>query len=237
MQPGDKAKILLVEDDEAVAQALVAYLRDNDYDVEHESRGDAAVRRILDLQPALVLLDVNLPGKDGFDICQEIRPKYSGPVIVLTTRGNDLDHVLALEFGADDFISKPAPPRIVLAHVKALLRRVRMGADAGKKHSEYTYGALHIDRLTRTVTLKGVEVAFTAAEFDLLWLLASRAGDILSRNDIMTHLRGIGHDGLDRSIDMRVSRLRKLLDDDTLNPRRIKTVRGKGYLFSPAAWD
>ncbi len=228
--------ILLVEDDQTVAAELTAYLREQGLAVAHELRGDAAVDRIRAMQPALVLLDVNLPGKDGFEVCQAVRPHYAGPIIVLTARGSDVDHVLALEFGADDFIPKPAQPRVVLAHIKAILRRVRSAVPPQFK-SELRFGKLRIDLLSRSVFTGATELTLTTAEFDLLWLLASRAGQVLSRNDIKIHLRGIGHDGLDRSIDMRVSRLRKLLGDDTGEPKRIKTVRGRGYLFSPGEWD
>jgi len=228
--------VLVVEDEEAIAAELCAYLREQGLVVEHEPRGDVAVNRIKTMQPAAVLLDVNLPGKDGFQICQEVRPHYAGPIVVLTTRGNDVDHVLALEFGADDFIPKPAQPRVVLAHIKAALRRAKAGMPVQRK-SDLAFGRLRIDLLSRAVFIGAAELALTTAEFDLLWLLASSAGQILSRNDIKMHLRGIGHDGLDRSIDMRVSRLRKLLGDDTGEPKRIKTVRGRGYLFSPSDWD
>jgi len=234
--PVEHGLVLLVEDDEVIATELMTYLRAQGFAVEHEPRGDAAVSRIMATQPALVLLDVNLPGKDGFEVCQEVRPHYAGPIIVLTMRGNDVDHVLALEFGADDFIPKPAQPRIVLAHVKAALRRAKSGVPAQRK-GDLTFGRLRIDLLSRSAFMGATELALTTAEFDLLWLFASRAGQILSRNEIKLHLRGIGHDGLDRSIDMRVSRLRKLLGDDIGEPKRIKTVRGRGYLFNPGDLD
>ena len=227
--------ILLVEDDDDLAVSLTAYLRAEGLAVEHERRGDVAPNRIKAAQPALVLLDVNLPGKDGFQVCQEVRPDYAGPIIVLTTRGNDIDHVLALEFGADDFIVKPAEPRVVLAHIKAALRRTRASLPSSRT-TDLAFGRLRIDLLSRAVFLGPTQISLTTAEFDLLWLFASRAGQVLSRNEIKMHLRGIGHDGVDRSIDMRVSRLRKLLGDEADEPQRIKTVRGRGYLFSPTDW-
>jgi len=227
-------RLLLVEDDPVTAEGLASYLAEHGYQVEIEARGDAAPLRIVEQQPDLVLLDLDLPGKDGFQIIHEVRPRYAGPILVTTVRGSDLDHVLALEFGADDFIVKPAAPRIVLARVKAALRRAAHSGNAGRGRTDFMFGRLRIDRNARAVHLDDEEISFTTAEFDLLWLLATHAGEVLARNDIMTHLRGIGHDSVDRSIDMRVSRLRRLIGDSRTNPRRIKTVRGRGYLFSAA---
>lgn len=223
-------KVLLVEDDDQIAGALTACLESSGYVVDRELRGDLAVARILTAQPAAVVLDLNLPGKDGFEICREVRAQYTGTIVVFTIRGDDIDHFLALEMGADDFLIKPLDLGLVVAHLKAALRRTDAGADRAR--GSYTFGDLHVDLLTRSVSLDGADVVMTTAEFDLLWLLARHAGEVLSRDDIMTHLRGIGHDSVDRSIDMRVSRLRRLIGDDTTNPRRIKTVRGRGYLFA-----
>ncbi len=237
----EQRKILLIEDDELTALILSKYLEKEGLAVEHETRGDNAVNRIIATQPAAVVLDGNLPGKDGFDVCREVRAFYKGPIIMLTGRIGEVDHVLGLELGADDYLPKPVQPRVVLAHIMSHLRRVSTvaasPASGSDKPGEYRFGQLRLDQRTRSVFLGDQELSFTTAEFDLLWLLASHAGNVLSRDDIMARLRGIGHDGLDRSIDMRVSRLRRRLGDDTENPRRIKTVRAKGYLFSPTEWN
>lgn len=225
------ASVLLVEDDEQTASLLMDALERAGYAAQREVRGDRAASRILAEQPEAVLLDVNLPGKDGFEICREVRPRYAGGILVFTIRGDDIDHFLALEMGADDFLVKPLDPGLVVAHLKAVLRRAGSALQKQARGS-YTFGDLQVDLLTRSVMLGGIEVPMTTAEFDLLWLFARRAGEVLSRDDIMTHLRGIGHDSVDRSIDMRVSRLRRLLGDSRTNPRRIRTVRGRGYLFS-----
>ncbi len=240
MLQAEQRKILLVEDDEITALILSRYLEKQGLAVEIETQGDTAVNRIIATQPAAVVLDGNLPGKDGFDICREVRPFYNGPIIMLTARTGETDHVLGLELGADDYLPKPVQPRVVLAHIMALLRRTDAADQESSAHGKpdkYRFGQLQIDRSTRSVFLGNEEISFTTAEFDLLWLLASHAGSILSRDEIMTQMRGVGHDGLDRSIDMRISRLRKRLGDDTANPKRIKTVRAKGYLFSPTDWD
>jgi len=229
--------VLLVEDDELFASLLGRFLEKNGFAVACEQRGDAAVARILAERPDAVILDGNLPGKDGFDICREVRPAYGGPIVMLTGRSEDMDQVLGLELGADDYVSKPAEPRVVLARLRACLRRGAQTVLQGGEPSAIRFGKFEISSVDRSVRLAGRELSFTTAEFDLLWLLAGRAGRVLARDDIFASLRGIEHDGLDRSIDMRISRLRKSLGDDAELPRRIKTVRGKGYLFSPTDWD
>jgi len=232
------ARILLVEDDERLADLTAEYLRKNEFSVDIETRGDTAEARILDERPDLVVLDVMLPGQDGFAVCRAVRPKYEGVILMLTARDEDIDQILGLELGADDYITKPVPPRVLLARVKALLRRAgATGDEAADGHDSLTFGSFSISQQTRCATLAGQPIDLTTAEFDLLWLLARHAGSILSRDDLLQQLRGIGFDGLDRSIDARISRLRKKLNDDPDNPTRIKTVRGKGYLFSRHDWQ
>ena len=229
--------ILLVEDDERLAELTAEYLTKNDMKVAIEPRGDTAEARILAEQPDLVILDVMLPGKDGFEVCRAVRPNYRGVILMLTARDEDFDQILGLEMGADDYIAKPVQPRVLLARIKALLRRLP-SADAPAAESEkMIFGQFNISQSTRTAMLTGQNIDLTTAEFDLLWLLANHAGNVLSRDDLLQELRGIGFDGLDRSIDARISRLRKKLNDDPENPTRIKTVRGKGYLFSKHDWN
>jgi len=233
-------RILLVEDDERLAELTAEYLRKNDFEVAIEARGDTADARILNENPDLVILDVMLPGKDGFEVCRAVRPHYAGVILMLTARDEDFDQILGLELGADDYIAKPVQPRLLLARIKALLRRAPAeAAPAGEDNRQATlaFGSFNISQATRTASLGGETIDLTTAEFDLLWLLARHAGNILSRDDLLQELRGIGFDGLDRSIDARISRLRKKLGDDPDNPTRIKTVRGKGYLFSKHDWQ
>ena len=235
MSQSSEKLILLVEDDELSAVSLKLFMEKRGFRVEHERRGDRAVERIITLQPDAVVLDCNLPGKDGFDICREVRARYAGAILMLTARDEDVEQVLGLGLGADDYMLKPATPHVVMAHVSACLRRLQ---DAPAKESDdHRFGQFFISRTTRTVRLAGVEVFFSTVEFDLLWLLANRAGSVLSRDDITIGLRGVEYDGMNRSIDMRVSRLRKALGDDATTPLRIKTVRGQGYLFSRTDWD
>ncbi|MDR0776786.1 MAG: winged helix-turn-helix domain-containing protein [Azonexus sp.] len=231
-------RILLVEDDARLAELTAEYLAKNDFEVAIESRGDSAEARILAEQPDLVILDVMLPGKDGFEVCRSVRQQYRGVILMLTARDEDFDQILGLEMGADDYIAKPVQPRVLLARIKALLRRLPVASDSGGGDAEsLVFGQFRISQATRTTSLADTGIDLTTAEFDLLWLLASHAGNVLSRDDLLQELRGIGFDGLDRSIDARISRLRKKLNDDPENPTRIKTVRGKGYLFSKHDWN
>jgi two-component system OmpR family response regulator/two-component system response regulator RstA len=232
------ASILIVEDDQRLADLTAEYLRRNGFEVSVEIRGDTVENRILAEQPDLVVLDVMLPGKDGFDICRGIRSAYKGVILMLTARDEDFDQILGLELGADDYIYKPVQPRVLLARIKALLRRQLTGnAAAAVEKKEQVFGNFRISQATRAAQLDGKSLDLTTAEFDLLWLLSIHAGTILSRDDLLQKLRGIGFDGLDRSIDARISRLRKKIGDDPENPARIKTVRGKGYLFSQHDWN
>ena len=230
-------RILLVEDDERLAELTAEYLTKNDLQVSIEPRGDTAEARILAEQPDLVILDVMLPGKDGFEVCRAVRQQYRGVILMLTARDEDFDQILGLELGADDYIAKPVQPRVLLARIKALLRRLPTPSEQDNASDQLIFGNFRISQSTRTASLGSQNIDLTTAEFDLLWLLASHAGNVLSRDDLLQELRGIGFDGLDRSIDARISRLRKKLNDDPENPTRIKTVRGKGYLFSKHDWD
>jgi two-component system OmpR family response regulator len=185
-----------------------------------------------------------LPGKDGFEVCRAVRSQYGGVILMLTARDEDFDQILGLELGADDYIAKPVQPRLLLARIKALLRRAPVSSGSGtgdntapSEPAELAFGRFRISQGTRSTHLGDDAIDLTTAEFDLLWLLARHAGSILSRDDLLQELRGIGFDGLDRSIDARISRLRRKLGDDPENPTRIKTVRGKGYLFSKHDWQ
>jgi len=229
--------ILIVEDDERLAGLTKDYLENNGLQVSIEGDGAQAIDRIINEQPDLVVLDLMLPGEDGIAVCRLVRPKYKGPILMLTARTDDLDQVLGLEMGADDYVAKPVRPRVLLARIQALLRRTHQPADeatvdtANEQQTRLQFSELVIDSAMREAWLAEESIDLTSAEFDLLWLLASNAGTVLSREEIFTALRGIEYDGQDRSIDVRVSRIRPKVGDDPMHPRRIKTVRSKGYLF------
>ncbi|MBN3748259.1 response regulator [Burkholderia sp. Se-20373] len=233
-------RILLVEDDVQLSALIADYLRTHQYEVDRLFDGTDAVATIVARHPDLVLLDINLPGKDGFEICREARMQYDGIVIMMTARDELFDELLGLEFGADDFLHKPVEPRILLARIRAHLRRVRMRPDDVEPASphRFEFGKFSIDRADRRVRLPdGSAPRLTSTEFDLLWALVCRAGEVVSRKDLTLLLRGIEFDGFDRSIDGRISKLRRKLRDDLTEPKRIKTIRGKGYQFSKHAWD
>jgi len=227
-----EARILIVEDDQRLAELTQDYLESNGLAVSIESHGGKAVERVLAERPDLVVLDLMLPGEDGLSICKRLRPEYDGPILMLTARTDDMDQVQGLEMGADDYVCKPVRPRVLLARIRALLRRSEPAeaapAVAGKR---LTFGKLVIDNAMREAWLDEQTIELTSAEFDLLWLLAANAGRILSREEIFNSLRGIEYDGQDRSIDVRISRIRPKIGDDPMHPRLIKTVRSKGYLF------
>lgn len=230
----DLTRILLIEDDVPLASLIGEYLRGHDFYVDVESRGDAGARRILRDRPDLVILDVLLPGLNGMDVCRQVREQYAGLILMLTARDDDIDQIIGLELGADDYVKKPVEPRLLLARIRALLRRADPPATADSKR--LAFGAFSIDPAARRVTLNGTPVELTTLEFDLLWTLASAAGTVLTREVIFASLRGIAYDGLDRSIDLCISRLRAKLNDTTNPPTKIKTVRSKGYLLVRDAW-
>lgn len=231
-------QILIVEDDVRLAELTREYLEGNGLNVAIESDGGRAAARILAEQPALVVLDLMLPGEDGLSICRKVRSGYDGPILMLTARSDEMDQVRGLELGADDYVCKPVRPRLLLARIRALLRRCESAAeDPATDPPRLEFGPLVVDRARREAWLAEQAIELTGAEFDLLWLLAANAGRILSREEIFIALRGIGYDGQDRSIDVRISRIRPKIGDDPLHPRLIKTVRSKGYLFVGEAFE
>ena len=234
---GQAFRVLIIEDDVELARLTAEYLAKRNIQVTVEHRGDQALARIAREQPHLIVLDVMLPGMDGFDICRALRTQGSDlPIIMLTARDEDIDQVLGLEMGADDYLAKPVQPRVLLAHIKAILRRSTTQDKIAANADALQFGQLRISKPSREVKIGNDQVDLTTAEFDLLWLLACNAGRVLPRNEILKSLRGLDYDGIDRSIDSRVSRLRRKLGDDAIGSAHIKTVRPHGYLFSPSAW-
>ncbi len=222
-------RVLLVEDDAPLASMVADFLSANNFEVTIEGRGDVAAERILRESPDAVVLDVNLPGQDGFTVCKTVRDQYHGAILMLTARGEEVDEVLGLEAGADDYLAKPVRPRALLARLRTHLRRITPSEEASQP---VVVGSLVVDPSRRSVEIEGQYIELTTAEFDLLKLLAENAGRTLSRNDIYQQIHGMKYDGLDRSIDLRISRLRKKLGDDPSRPQRIKSVRGVGYMLA-----
>ena len=203
-----------------------------------------AEEKILQVQPDLVLLDIMLPGKDGMTICRDLRGRWQGPIVLLTSLDSDMNHILALEMGACDYILKTTPPAVLLARLRLHLRQNEhsvqsKGIQAATitPHTKLRFGTLTIDPTNRSVLLGGEQVSLSTADFELLWELATHAGQSMDRDALLKNLRGVSYDGMDRSVDVAISRLRKKLLDNATEPYRIKTVRNKGYLFAPHAWD
>jgi len=228
-------QVLIVEDDLRLAELTRDYLESNGLKVSLEGDGARAAQRIVDEQPDLVILDLMLPGEDGLSICRKVRNQYDGPILMLTARTDDSDQVQGLDIGADDFVCKPVHPRVLLARIHALLRRSDTAEPAAQASRRLVFGPLTVDNALREAWLNEQTIELTSAEFDLLWLLVTNAGRILSREEIFTALRGVAYDGQDRSIDVRISKIRPRIGDDPIHPRLIKTVRNKGYLFVPEA--
>ncbi len=226
-------RILLVEDDLKLAALVREFLEGAGFQVDIEPRGDMAAQRIVVENPDMVVLDLMLPGMDGLSVCRQVRPRYRNPILMLTALGDEVDEVVGLEVGADDYLVKPVRPRVLLARIHSLLRRVGgVAGDADGGAQVLRVDDLVLDGARRSVTRDEVEIELTTTEFDLLWYLASRAGQVVTRESLYIDLRGGEWDGLDRSIDIAVARLRRKLGDDGKHPQIVKSVRGAGYLLA-----
>lgn len=222
--------VLLVEDDVRLAELVRTYLHGNGFRVVVEHRGDHVVEHLQSTTPDLVVLDLGLPGRDGFAVCKELRAASDLPILIVTARDNDIDHVVGLELGADDYVVKPVEPRVLVARIHALLRRARTAAPMEPRILKFA--ELTINATARSVSIGANDVALSSNEFDLLFFLACRPGEIQSRETLYLQLYKREYDGLDRTLDVRISHLRKKLGDAG-TPDRIRTVWGHGYLFSP----
>jgi two-component system OmpR family response regulator/two-component system response regulator RstA len=227
-------RIVLVEDDLRLAELVSRYLETHGFQVTSIDRGDAVVAAVRRVRPDLVILDLGLPGQDGFSVCRQLRPIYEQPILILTARDNDGDQVLGLELGADDYVIKPVEPRVLMARLHALLRR---GTHRTNPESRVLrFGSLTVHLGARSVSIDGQNVPLSSNEFDLLVHLAKHAGEVLSRERIFQDLYRREYDGVDRMLDVRISHLRKKLGDDADCSERIKTIWGQGYLFVADAW-
>jgi len=221
--------ILLIEDDARLAQLTSDYLQRHNFLVSWLSDGNRGLEAVQRQRYDVVLLDVMLPGRSGFEVCRELRATSDIPVILLTARAEEADRVLGLELGADDYLVKPFSPRELVARIQALLRRVR--GQAGPPSRTTRVGNLMIDPTSCRALLEGRELPLTGYEFTLLRVLAERAGRVLSREQLMELALGNAEESFDRSIDVHISRLRHKLGDDSKHPRLIKTIRGMGYML------
>ncbi len=229
--PARRCRVLLVEDSARLAASIRDYLERHAFEVFIEGDGRAVAERFERLKPDLVILDLMLPGKDGLTLCRELRRHDRVPIVILTAKGENIDQVLGLEMGADDYVVKPVEPRVLLARLEALLRRAK-SVPLEVRDARFSAGRLAIDGSRRGATIDGTPVELTTGDFDILWLLASRQGTVVTRDEILRVVRGIDYDGLDRSIDARICRLRRKLQEAGGAESMIKTVRLRGYLFA-----
>ena len=222
-------RVLMVEDDPQLAELVSEYLSDSGLEVQVVSDGALAEDAVRAAQPDLLILDVMLPNKDGLEICRSVRSWFDGPILMLTARSHWVDETVGLELGADDYLGKPVEPRLLLARVTNLLRRSeRLGT---RKSQAPGRPGLRIEAATRTAYLGERAPELTDAEYDLLVYMKARAGQELTRDQLSEDLTDIPYDGIGRTIDVRVSRLRTKLGDDGKQSRMIKAIRGVGYLF------
>ena len=222
------SKVLLIDDDRKHSELMQAYFKRYGINLVCAFNAEEGFKKLAREEPDLLLLDVMLPGKDGFEICREVRKTSNIPIIMLTARGDVIDRVSGLELGADDYIGKPFEPRELVARVQATLRRSEL---AGSTAGELNFEGLSIDVEARSVRVDGDPVELTSMEYELLLILARRQGRKLSRDDILSELRGIYAAILTRSVDIMISRLRQKLGDSVKPPRFIQTIWGRGYSF------
>jgi len=232
---------ILVVDDEISLQETVAYnLKKQGYDVQTTGNGTEALDLAREMKPDLIILDVMLPGLDGFEICRILRKEMTTPVLMLTARDDEIDRVVGLEVGADDYMAKPFSMRELIARVKAMLRRVRLireevntseNAEGKPKQEIMEFDNLKIDMTRREITVDDEVVAFKPKEYELLTFLAQHQGQVLSREFILERVWGWDFIGDSRTVDVHVRWLREKIEPDPANPRRIITVRGAGYRF------
>jgi two-component system, OmpR family, response regulator len=223
-------KVLLVEDDARLAQLTIRYLEGHGVVVTHAGDGIEGQAEALRRQYDCVVLDLMLPGRDGIEVCRQLRSRIDVPIIMVTARGEESDRVLGLEVGADDYVTKPFSPRELLARIRANVRRQR--GQAGPQQETIQVGKLVLDPAAMTVMLDGNPVDVTAYEFSILRALAQRPGKVLSREQLLDLAKGSADLSFDRSIDVHISRLRNKLGDDSRSPKILKTVRGVGYLLA-----
>lgn len=255
--------IVLIEDDRPLAETTLQYLKQFGFEVRHAADGELGLKAVATQPPDLILLDLMLPGVDGLEVCRRLRMQPHSaqiPILMLTARGEEVDRVAGLELGADDYMPKPYSLRELVARIRAILRRSTSPGNAQvvsvpsrteppsmaptSSDEILEVGDLRINRLSRDVVWQEQPIELTATEFELLWLLASRSGQVLTREQLLDQVRGREFEVFDRSIDVHISKLRKKLEKNPKQPRLIRTIWGVGYrmelkpdLSQEADWD
>jgi DNA-binding response OmpR family regulator len=223
-------RVLIVDDDERLSAMVADYLSGTGFTVDRRATGGDGLAALSRDGADAMILDIMLPDMDGFEVCRRLRAVSDVPVLMLTARGDDMDRIIGLELGADDYLPKPFNPRELLARLKAILRRRTGTAAIGE--TVLHFGRLEIDPASRVVRVDGDERALTSYQFDLLLALARHAGRVMNREKLMDLVKGEELEAFDRSIDVHISRIRAAIETDPKNPRRILTVRGAGYVFA-----
>jgi phosphate regulon transcriptional regulator PhoB len=222
------ARILVVDDEPHIVELVRYNLLQEGYHVSSAGDGELALEKVRSERPDLVVLDIMLPGLDGLEVCRRLRQESAVPVIMLTAKSGELERVVGLEIGADDYVTKPFSPRELVARIRAVLRR-RSREVSAPTQDPIQVGGLRLDPTTHEVTLNGNPVDLTAREFELLWLLMRHPNRVFTRDFLLEHLWGYDFYGSTRTVDMHVSRLREKIEDDPADPTYIVTVRGVGY--------
>ncbi|WP_286263351.1 response regulator [Thalassotalea atypica] len=222
--------VLIIDDDVELTQLISQYLSTNGLTVFAYHDGSNINQQLELHKPDVIILDLMLPAIDGLTICKNIRSSFNGAIIMLTALGDDIDEVTGLEVGADDYLAKPVKPRVLLAHIRAQIRRQStLQQTVVESCIQCFEGRIKLDAGNRSVLMDEQVISLSSAEFDLLWLLAQKVGHIVKREALHEAIFRLPYDGIDRSIDLRISRIRKKLSDDPKVPSIIKTVRNVGY--------
>jgi DNA-binding response OmpR family regulator len=229
----DAKNILVVDDDVGLRDLLQQYLSSQGYEVATVADGGAMDSYLADHRIDLVILDLMLPGEDGLSLARRLRTQGDLPIIMLSARGEDVDRIVGLEVGADDYLAKPFNPRELLARIRALLRRSDNHDANTPAQSAHRFGDFQLNVDTHDLHKNGKNIPLTAGEFNLLRIFVEHPNRVLSRDSIMDMLKGYERSPFDRSIDVRVTRLRRKIETDPNNPLHIRTVWGEGYLFAP----
>ncbi|MFA5171452.1 MAG: response regulator [Sulfuriferula sp.] len=233
MEEALNAHLLVVDDDDGLRNLLEQYLTGNGFTVSLAASGSEMDEILTQSQPDLVILDLMMPGEDGLSIARRLRASTAVPIIMLSARGEDIDRIVGLEVGADDYLAKPFNPRELLARIRAVLRRKQVPTVANAVNESTRFADFELDVAAQRLTKSGVEVNLTTAEFAILQIFTSHPNRVLSRDQLMDMLKGYDRDPFDRSIDVRVTRLRRKIEPNPTEPVYIRTIWGQGYLFSP----
>jgi DNA-binding response OmpR family regulator len=233
----ENKRLLVVDDDPGLRELLQEYLSSQGFEVAAVADGVAMEQFLQQHTVDLVVLDLMLPGEDGLALARKLRARGNLPIIMLSARGEDVDRIIGLEVGADDYLAKPFNPRELLARIRAVLRRndeAKLNAVVEKPAGMHRFGSYQMDMNTRSLSKEGVEISLTAGEFNLLRIFIEHPNRVLTRDQLMDLMKGYERSPFDRSIDIRVTRLRRKIEAEPAAPEYVRTVWGEGYLFTPA---